>query len=189
MTDQRPSKSALRLTFLERRLQIPPEARQRAARAVFEAFFSHVQVPAGVVVSGYAPMRGELDDLPVLRELLQRGHTCALPHVAGKGLPLEFRAWTELTPMTTSPFNIAEPAAGEGLEPDILLVPLAAFDTKCHRLGYGAGFYDRTIARLRGMKPVLAIGLAYEEQGYDALPVEEYDAKLDMVITDRNIYK
>jgi 5-formyltetrahydrofolate cyclo-ligase len=184
------TKSALRTMFLERRMQIPADLRAISAAEAFDLFFQAVSLPQGAIVAGYWPMRGELDDMPILHEVLKRGHLCALPHVAAKEMPLVFRAWNEGMPMVISPVGISEPAPEAPLlVPDILLVPLAAFDTKRHRLGYGAGYYDRTIAGLKELKPLLAVGLGYEGQRCDALPAEEHDIQMDMIVTDRNIYK
>jgi 5-formyltetrahydrofolate cyclo-ligase len=183
-----PSKSALRQSFLERRLQLLPNERTNAAQAVAEAFFKNVKLPSKVIVAGYWPARAELDVLVILRELLRNGHGCALPHVTGEGAPLLFRQWEEDMAMTTGKYGITEPANSTTVLPDIILVPLLAFDATGHRLGYGAGFYDRTLARLKKQKPVRAIGIAYEMQLYGELPVEENDVRMDMIITDRNVY-
>lgn len=166
-----------------------PNDRVSAAQAVSDAFFKNVTLAKGSVVSGYWPMKAELDVLLILRELLGKGHTCALPHVTGEGSPLLFRQWDEKTTMATAKFGMTEPVGSATLLPDVLLVPLLAFDTRCHRLGYGAGFYDRTIARLKKQKPVRAIGIAYDMQFYASLPAEENDVRMDMIITDKDIYK
>ncbi|MFH1157840.1 MAG: 5-formyltetrahydrofolate cyclo-ligase [Pseudomonadota bacterium] len=187
MTRQRLSKSDLRLTFLEQRIQLSPEARRKSAAAAFDLFFRHVSVPSGAVVAGYWPIRAELDDLPILRELLRRNHVCALPHVAGSGKPLVFRAWDLSAPMTTGKFNIAEPKAGSVVIPDIILVPMAVFDARGHRIGYGTGFYDMTLAQAKKAGPVLAVGLAYESQAYDELPADKGDIRMDVIVTDEKI--
>ena len=166
-----------------------PNERTSAAQAVSEAFFKNVQVTTSTIVAGYWPIKAELDALLILRALVQKGHICALPHVTGEGAPLIFRQWEENTLMTTGKFGITEPIGGATLVPDIMLVPVLAFDTNGHRLGYGAGFYDRTIARLKKQKQIRTIGLAYEKQLYKALPAEENDVKMDIIITDRNVYK
>jgi 5-formyltetrahydrofolate cyclo-ligase len=108
----------------------------------------------------------------------------ALPVVAGKGKPLLFRAWTPGDAMDKGVWDIPQPKPDRSaVEPDILLVPLMAFDVHGRRLGYGGGFYDRTLARLRALKPVIAVGLAYDEQRIDAVPHLDYDQKLDWVLT------
>ncbi len=190
MTLHPPTKSALRQSFLERRLQMLPNDRANASQAIFEAFFKNVQMTNNAIVAGYWPIKAEVDVMLILRELLGKGHRCALPHVASESAPLLFRHWDEKTKMVTGKLGIHEPATGSAtLIPDIMLVPLLAFDTKGHRLGYGAGFYDRTIARLKKQKSVRTIGLAYEMQMYGEIPKGENDVKIDMIITDRNIYK
>ena len=143
----------------------------------------------GAVVAGYWPVRAELDDLPILRELLDRKHLCALPHVTAAGMPLIFRAWNLSVPLLAGKYDIMEPAVDKILVPDIILVPLAAFDANGRRLGYGAGFYDLTLARLKAARTVLAVGLGFEAQRCDALPEEEGDVGMDMIVTERNIYK
>jgi len=188
VTGQPPPKSVLRQMFLEQRMQISPGVRKNSADQACDLFFRHVPAPDGAIVAGYWPIRAELDDLPILKELLRRHHLCALPHVAGGGMPLAFRAWTETTPMSAGKYSIMEPAVDRVLVPDIILVPMAAFDKTGHRLGYGAGFYDRTIARLRASRRVLAVGLAYEAQACAGFPVEEGDVRMDMIVTDRNVY-
>ncbi|MBU6474622.1 MAG: 5-formyltetrahydrofolate cyclo-ligase [Alphaproteobacteria bacterium] len=191
MTLHLPTKPALRQSFLERRLQMLPNERIAAAEAICAAFLRHVEPVAGAVVAGYWPVKGEVDALPILRALLSREHACALPHVAGDGAPLLFRRWDENVKMTTGKYGLQEPAAGdEAVMPDVLLVPVLAFDANGYRLGYGGGFYDRTIARLKKQKPVRAIGLAYEMQHYkDGLPRDGNDIRMDAVITEGNIYK
>lgn len=175
--------------MLEQRMQIPLDSALRAAAAVCDFFFKHVTVPDGAVVAGYAPIRGELDDMPILRTLTRRGKICALPHMASEEAPLAFRFWNEITPMTTGKYGITEPAPDRRLSPDIVLVPLAAFDINRHRLGYGAGCYDRTLAALAKTKPVLSIGLGYETQLCDEIPAEETDIRMDMIITDGKVYQ
>jgi 5-formyltetrahydrofolate cyclo-ligase len=136
------------------------------------------------VVSAFASLPEELNVWPLLRRLHGEGCRLALPIMQGKGKPLLFRAWAPGDAMDKAVWGIPEPRADRAvLEPDILLVPLLAFDRRGGRLGYGGGFYDRTLARLRGMKPVAAVGLAYDEQQVDAVPHLDYDQRLDWVLT------
>src|SRR4051812_22222774 len=100
-----------------------PNERAQAAEAVRESFFKNVTLLPGQIVAGYWPIRGELDVLPILRELLARGHACALPKVTGEGSPLLFRQWNEAAPMAVGKYGITEPAAGEAVIPDIILLP------------------------------------------------------------------
>jgi 5-formyltetrahydrofolate cyclo-ligase len=160
----------------------------RAAQAIAEQGFALVLelrggAPQGVV-SGFASMPEELNVWPLLRRLHGAGVPLALPIVEGKGKPLVFRAWAPGDAMDKGVWSIPQPKADKPvLEPDILLVPLLAFDRTGRRLGYGGGFYDRTLAGLRARKPVVAIGLAYDEQRIDAVPHLDYDQRLDWVLT------
>jgi 5-formyltetrahydrofolate cyclo-ligase len=129
-------------------------------------------------------MPEELNVWPLLRRLHAAGVPLALPVVEGKGKPLVFRAWTPGDAMDKGVWGIPQPKADKPvLEPDLLLVPLLAFDRTGRRLGYGGGFYDRTLASLRARKPIVAIGLAYDEQRVDAVPHLDYDQRLDWVLT------
>jgi 5-formyltetrahydrofolate cyclo-ligase len=124
--------------------------------------------------------------LPLLRRLADAGASLALPVVAGRGQPLIMRAWSFGAPLVSGVWGIREPPAdAPELFPDILIVPLLAFDRRGHRIGYGAGYYDMTISDLRAMKPVLAIGLAFAAQEIAAVPTTPRDARLDLVLTER----
>lgn len=136
------------------------------------------------VVSGFAPLADELRIWPLLRRLSGDGVRLALPVVQGKGLPLVFRTWTPGDAMDSGVWGIAEPKADKpAVDPDVLLMPLLAFDRQGWRLGYGGGFYDRTLQGLRARKKVIAVGLGYDEQEVDAVPRLDYDQRLDWVLT------
>jgi 5-formyltetrahydrofolate cyclo-ligase len=138
----------------------------------------------GSVVSGFASMPDELRAWPLLRRLNQDGYRLCLPVMQGKGKPLIFRAWQPGDAMDQGVWGIVEPKADKlELEPDVLIVPLLAFDVAGRRLGYGGGFYDRTLRALRAKKPIIAVGLAYDEQKIDAVPHLDYDERLDWVLT------
>lgn len=140
----------------------------------------------GVVVSGYWPIRGEADPRPALSE--HDGDIC-LPVVTDKDMPLIFRLWdgTEAT-LETGAFNTSHPHPQQPeIEPQVLIVPLAGFDRAGNRLGYGGGYYDRTLERLRAKGPVLAIGLAWAVQELPVIPVEATDQPLDAIVTDQEI--
>ena len=131
-------------------------------------------------------MRDELDPRPTLSELSARGCRIALPMVVGKGEPLLFRAWDGDEPLQDGPYGTMQPGDdADVLEPLLLLVPMLAFDRAGRRLGYGGGFYDRTLAALRGRFAVQAIGIAYAEQEVEAVPAGPEDARLDGVVTER----
>jgi 5-formyltetrahydrofolate cyclo-ligase len=136
------------------------------------------------VVSGFASMPDELRAWPLLRRLHRDRHPLCLPVIQGKGTPLIFRAWAPGDAMNQAVWGISEPKADKAqLEPDVLLVPLLAFDAAGWRLGYGGGYYDRTLRGLRARKRIVAVGLAYDEQHIDAVPHLDYDERLDWVLT------
>ena len=138
----------------------------------------------GAIVSGFSAIRDEIDPAALLARLHAEGYRLCLPVMQGKGLPLLFRAWSPGDAMGKVQWGIAEPLPDKPvLEPDVVLVPLLAFDAAGHRLGYGGGFYDRTLARLRSIKPVVAVGVAYDELKVDAVPHRSYDQPLDWVLT------
>ena len=138
-------------------------------------------------VTGYLPVRGEIDSLPLLNALHQKRFTIALPAVVNADArEMEFRLWTPGTPLIDGAFDIPVPPAENGIlkEPGILLVPLLAFDHKGSRLGYGGGYYDRALKKIRAKNPrVLVLGLAFNEQEIDAVPREPHDQLLNMVLT------
>jgi 5-formyltetrahydrofolate cyclo-ligase len=140
--------------------------------------------PAGSVVSGFSAIRDEIDPHALMIALGAQGHSLALPTMQGKGKPLVFRSWKPGDEMAPAVWGIAEPLASRpAVEPDVVLVPLLAFDVRGYRLGYGGGFYDRSLEALRRVKPILAIGLAYDELRLDGVPHLDYDEPLDWVLT------
>ncbi|MBM1219701.1 5-formyltetrahydrofolate cyclo-ligase [Ponticoccus sp. SC2-23] len=140
----------------------------------------------GVPLAGYAAMRTEIDPLPALEEAAAHGPV-GMPVIMGKAQPLKFRDWTPGCEMIAGEFGAAIPARGDWLEPQILIVPLLAFDWRGGRLGYGGGFYDRTLERLRAAGPVLAIGFAFAAQETESLPTEPIDQPLDLIVTEQGI--
>ncbi len=140
--------------------------------------------PAPAVVSGFLAIGEEIDPSPLMRRLIAEGYRLCLPVMEGKGKPLVFRAWSPGEPLAETMWGIREPLQGSPvLDPDIVLGPLLAFDATGYRLGYGGGFYDRTLARLRALKPIVSIGIAFDEQRVDAVPHAAYDERLDWVLT------
>jgi 5-formyltetrahydrofolate cyclo-ligase len=139
-------------------------------------------------VSGFYPYQAEINVLPLLARLGSEGWRTALPIVMAKGAPLTFRAWAPGEPTGRGIWDIHIPldSAAE-LQPDVLLVPMLAFDRRGYRLGYGGGFYDRTLAELRKLKPVVAIGVAYALQEMDEIPAAPYDEPLDWILTERGV--
>nr|WP_241865545.1 5-formyltetrahydrofolate cyclo-ligase [Paracoccus salsus] len=141
---------------------------------------------AGRVLSGYWPMRGEADPRPAMAA--HAGRLC-LPVVTGKAVPLVFRAW-DGGPLVAGPFGTSHPAeSAEVLTPEVLIVPLAAFDRTGNRIGYGGGYYDRTLQLLRESGSVVAIGLAFGAQELAEIPAESFDQPLNMIVTDHEIIR
>ncbi len=167
-------------------------ARREAIRAPdrLEAMNAHLDrllaAEAGRPVSGYMAMRGEPDPAPAMVNACARGPVC-VPVVVGKGLPLAFRAWTPGVQMVEGAFGALIPVAEEEVTPEVLIVPLLAFDAAGYRLGYGGGFYDRTLERLRAAGPVLAVGFAWAGQEVEDLPREATDQPLDAVVTEAGL--
>ena len=139
-------------------------------------------------VSAFHPFRSEIDTRPLLGRLAGEGWTTALPVVMGAGKPLLFRRWLPGEPLVKDAMGIEIPnPAMPEVEPDVLIIPLLAFDRKGYRLGYGGGFYDRTLAALRAKKKIVAIGVGYSAQEVETVPHESYDQKLDFVMTEKGI--
>ena len=147
-------KEQLRREAIARRDALPADARQAAAEAIAARTFP-LPIAPGVIVSGFMPLKNEINPLPLMRKLAGQGARLALPVVAGRGKPLVMREWAFGEPLIAGVWGIREPKpeAAE-VDPDILLVPLLAFDRAGHRIGYGAGYYDLTIAQLRARKPL-----------------------------------
>lgn len=140
-------------------------------------------------VAGYYTIRDELDALVIMKALHAARFKLSLPKIIGKDMPLEFRSWDMGLELVNGPFGTKEPI-GDLEIPEVILAPLLAFDKDGTRLGYGGGYYDRTIKQLRKSNPELCvIGLAYENQKLDAIPYESYDQPLDMVVTEKTTYR
>jgi 5-formyltetrahydrofolate cyclo-ligase len=184
-TSDASSKTELRSAALLHRNALAETARSAAAAAL-AATEPPFAVQSGMVVSGYVSVRGELDPAPLMRALAGRGARLALPVVTGPGRPLIFRAWQDGDPLDRSALGILEPRADAAeLIPDIVLVPLAAFDAAGHRIGYGAGHYDCTLQHLRARRPIVAAGIAFAMQEIAAVPAAAHDVVLDFVLTER----
>ena len=182
------SKGDLRKIGLDARDAMEAEARAAASEKL-AARGLPLEISPGAVVSGYSPIRNELDPVPLMRKLAAQGAKLALPAVLGRGKSLVFRAWSPNDRLTLGPLGILEPSpAAAELVPDVMLVPCAAFDRLGHRIGYGAGHYDFTLSHLRKAKPVTAIGLAFAAQEIKAVPVLAHDVALDYVLTEKKAF-
>ena len=140
----------------------------------------------GVPLAGYMPIRTEIDPRPAMAEASAHG-AVGVPVIQAAGQPLLFSRWTPECKLVDGPFGARVPEVADYFEPEILIVPLVAFDRKGGRLGYGGGFYDRTLARLRAKRSTFAIGFAYGAQEAEDLPLEETDEPLDMIVTESGI--
>jgi 5-formyltetrahydrofolate cyclo-ligase len=180
-------KARLRREAVARRDALPAEARKAAAEAIAAREFP-LAVASGTIVSGFMPMRSEISPLPLMQKLAKAGAQLTLPKIAGRGKPLVMRAWQWGAPLDAGQWGIREPKAdAPEMEPDIVLVPLLAFDRAGHRIGYGAGYYDMTIAGLRARKAIATIGLAFAAQEVAAVPAAPHDARLDLVLTEHEV--
>ena len=140
----------------------------------------------GVPLSGFMPIRTEIDPVPAMSEAAAHGPV-GVPVIQGPGLPLEFSRWEPGCALREGPFGAMVPEVDDFIEPEILIVPLVAFDARGGRLGYGGGFYDRTLERLRARRATLAIGFAFAAQEAETLPLEPTDQPLDMIVTEQGI--
>ena len=180
-------KADLRREAAARRDGLPAEERRAAAEAIAARAFP-LPVAPGAVVSGFMPMKSEINPLPLLQKLADAGARLALPRIVGRGHPLSMRAWQFGAPLERGQWGIREPRAdAPEVDPDILIVPLLAFDRAGYRLGFGAGYYDMTITALRARKTIAAVGIAFAAQEVPAVPRTERDARLDLVLTEREV--
>jgi 5-formyltetrahydrofolate cyclo-ligase len=165
-------------------------ARRKAAHAAGGGSADHLlgalAPHLGRPLAGYMAMRTEIDPLPAMQAAAARGPVC-VPVIMGKGQPLRFRAWIPDCAMVPGEFGALIPADGDWVVPEVLVVPLVAFDRRGGRLGYGGGFYDRTLKGLRAAGPVLAIGFAWAAQEADDLPLEATDQPLDLIVTEAGV--
>ncbi len=179
------TKQQLRAAALAARDALSDEARSAAAEAIAVRGLPFALEP-GQVVSGYAPIRNELDPVPLMRVLAAKGARLALPVILARGHSLSFRAWSPGDRLTLGSLGIPEPSpVAAELVPDVMLVPLAAFDRTGHRIGYGGGYYDYTFSHLRKTHHLIGVGLGFAVQETEAVPALAHDAALDYVLTER----
>ena len=186
--DAAPSKADLRAAALAARDALGDKKREAAAGKIAKRGLP-IEIAAGVVVSGYSPIRNEIDPAPLMLKLALAGARLALPVVNARGKSLTFRAWSPNDRLVLGSLGIPEPSpAAAELIPDVMLVPLAAFDRAGHRIGYGAGHYDHTFAHLRKSDAVMGIGLAFSVQETPAIPALSHDVALDFVLTEKDVF-
>ena len=184
------TKADVRADALAKRAALPETVRTAfsARLAAVGPRIIHDYAPANgtLVVSLFSAIGSEPDLMPLAAALAEAGVPTALPVTGRPGEPLVFRRWTIGDPLAGGRMGIGEPPPGApAVEPDVLFVPLAAFDRRGHRIGYGAGHYDRSLASLRAAKTVRAIGIAYAVQEVLFIPAEPHDQPLDLVLTER----
>jgi 5-formyltetrahydrofolate cyclo-ligase len=182
------AKATLRAAALAKRDALSDNKRTAAAKAIAKRGLPMAIAP-GFIISCYSPIRSEIDPMPLLRALAAQGARLALPAVMARGKSLAFRAWSPDDRLMLGPLGIPEPSpAAAEVIPDIMLVPLAAFDRAGHRIGYGAGHYDFTLAHLRKIKAIAAIGVAFAAQEIALVPALQHDVALDYVLTETRVF-
>ncbi|PTX02182.1 5-formyltetrahydrofolate cyclo-ligase [Pararhodobacter aggregans] len=176
--------------------QIKAEARRAAfaaRKAVFgsgrdaaaQAHLTAALAPFGAApLSGYLPIRTEIDPVPVMAS---HPGPVGVPVILGAGQPLDFHLWTPEAALVEGPFGAKVPAEGVTMAPRVVIVPMLAFDARGYRLGYGGGFYDRTLARLRAAGPVTALGFAFDAQEQAEVPTDQFDQPLDGIVTESGL--
>jgi 5-formyltetrahydrofolate cyclo-ligase len=179
------SKEILRLRMgAERRAAA--KARPDAGRHAARVFLDHAPIPAGAVISLYHPIKDELDTKPLADALIERGFQIALPVTPKKRGSLTFRAFRDGDPLEADRYGVMTPAEGAPeVTPMLIVTPLIAFSRDGGRLGYGGGYYDRTLAALRASGDVLAVGYAFAAQEIDKVPMSKTDQRLDWIVTER----
>ncbi len=178
-------KGALRREALARR-QAEFKVRGEEAAQEMTGRLRELGFDRGKTIAGYWPLGDEIDCRPALSGLAEMGHQIVLPVVAGQGQVLIFRSWAHGDELEGGPFGTSHPGAKAPVKtPHVILLPLIAFDKTGHRLGYGAGFYDRTLAALRTQGEVLAVGVAYDAQEIERVPAGPHDQPMDAVVTDK----
>jgi len=180
------AKAALRSEAHKRRAQLHPSLRVEAARDAVAHFFDGLEIGRSEVVAAYWPIRDELDIKHLIARLMDGGQPVALPVVLGDEEPLDLRLWQEGAPLYEAGFGTLAPEDGAPrVEPDVILMPLLGFDRQGTRLGYGGGYYDRTLARLP-KRPRL-VGFAFARQEIDHIPRDAHDVPLDAIVTELGV--
>jgi 5-formyltetrahydrofolate cyclo-ligase len=188
MNDIAEEKRTLRVKAAERRRRAHAEDFTGAlSTRMRDHALAGLPVAAGAVVGGYWPRGTEMDVRPLLTSLHQRGHAVGLPHVR-RGQPMTYHCWRPEDRLVSGVFGIEMPDFHTpAVTPDLLLLPLLAFDVRGNRLGYGAGYTDRTIAALRAHMRVVCVGVAYAVQEFETVPHDALDQRLDWVITEKEV--
>ncbi len=186
-TSRKLFKETLRRAALDRRDALDPVFRAEAGAAIAERA-AKLPFPSGAVVGGFCAIRSEIDPAALMAALRRRGHAIALPVVMADRETMIFRLWEPGTDLAKSSFGLSvPPSSAPAVEPRHLLVPLAAYDRRGYRIGYGKGHYDRAIARLETGGSVIKIGIAFSAQEIDEVPAEPHDRPLDFMLTETGL--
>jgi len=180
MTDFAAIKAAARKAAFAARKEAFARGQGQAAEILADFLAAH----RGRALAGYMPMRTEIDPLPAMAA---HDGPVGVPVIVGAGQPLRFREWSPGVAMVPGDFGALIPAEGAWVEPEVLIVPMVAFDARGYRLGYGGGFYDRTLEGLRAKRPTLAVGFAFAAQEVEEVPIEPTDQRLDAVVTEEGL--
>ncbi|WP_300513239.1 5-formyltetrahydrofolate cyclo-ligase [Aliiroseovarius sp.] len=174
--------AARKAAFARRKAAHSPAAAQAGVAHLIEALMPF----KGKVIAGYMPIRTEITPLPAMAAL-SAWSSIVIPVIEARGMPLKFARWTPDCEMVEGAFGAQVPAVKEYLDPEVVVVPLVAFDSRGNRLGYGGGFYDRTLEGLRAKRATPALGYAYAAQEAEGLPIEPTDQPLDGIVTERGV--
>ena len=188
MPDNAAIKKTLRIQALAQRDRAAEAAGPKAALLIARRCLGDFVFMKGTIIAGYAAVRGEVDPFPLMAALASNGHALCLPRTHDD--ILSFHAWKPGDPLVIGRMNIPEPdAKAKERRPDLVLVPLLAFDRHGYRLGYGGGYYDRYLRQHRSRRNVSAVGIAYAGQQLDDIPFEDFDEKLDAVVTETQVIR
>ena len=180
-------RKAKRAELLERRRSVDLVDRKRHAAALIERLLSAVDLRAFTVLGYYWPIRGELDLRPVATRHVDAGGVAALPAVVAKDEPVEFWRWEPGTEMQRGFWNIPVPLERRSVMPDVLLIPMVGYDAAGYRLGYGGGYYDRTLAALTP-RP-FCIGIAYDDSQLETIHPQPHDIPMNLIVTERRVLR
>ena len=183
LVDIAEEKAALRRQLLLKRQEIVRHGAQAGYRLAVMA--RTLPIEPSAVIAGYLPMMDEFDILPMLRAFADNGHVIAMPQVVAPAMPLIFRAWEPGDPVEKGLFNTRQPLASAPLvEPTVYFIPLLGFDRRGHRLGYGGGYYDRTLQEARSKRTIIAFGVGYRGLEVPHIPTDSHDVRLQGIVTE-----